>query len=64
MAQLQPLPVSCPVCGEGLRIRLHTKPTSEKAPNGPTAVVFIEADNSELEKHLGAHLADIEELAA
>lgn len=64
MAELTPLPVPCPICSEELRIRLHTKGTSAKAPTGPTAAVFIEADSSQIERHIAAHLADLEEEAA
>ena len=60
MAQLQPLPIDCPVCGEELRIRLNTKPTSDKAPASPVAALFIEVDSTQLEDHIAGHLADLE----
>lgn len=64
MAQLQPIPVPCPVCGEEILLRATVTGTSDKAPEGPHAAVFVRFSTEDFGRHLAAHIADLEEQAA
>jgi hypothetical protein len=56
--------VNCPACSEPFPVKLKSESTSDLAPAGKTAVVFIQPDLEDFRRHLAVHVADAEEAAA
>lgn len=53
----------CPTCDESITVSAGPRLTSDRTPDRTGAVVFIEFDQSALERHSATHLSD-EEAAA
>jgi hypothetical protein len=57
------LTATCSACDEPVKVSAAPRLTSDRTPDGLAAVVFIEFDQSALDRHAATHLTD-EEAAA
>jgi hypothetical protein len=57
------LTIASPPRWVALSVPSTSRLTSPKAPNGATAVVFLEVDRAKLDRHIATHLTE-EEAAA
>lgn len=65
MASFAPFTVTadCPVCSDPVTVSAGPRLTSDRTPDGRHVVVFIEFDQTALDRHAATHLSD-EEAAA
>lgn len=64
MASIPPISAICPSCQAPIELQVHTRLTSDRAPGGAHALVFMELDASQLRRHIATHEADEQEAAA
>lgn len=63
IAQPQPITAACSLCSELVTVIAKPRLTSDRTPDRRGAVVFIEFNQTALDRHAATHLTD-EEAAA
>lgn len=50
--------IECPVCGEDIPVSAAPRLTSQRTPEGTGVLVFLEVDQTKLDRHAAGHLTE------